>query len=625
MSDIVQLSGDIKIFVDVFNIEFEKKLKQLTDLQINIKNIYEDAIKLTQPRYSSWPKDSNVKTIGDLFKYSFPDINKSEMIKPYNSVAEYNEWLDDISGKTHPEEPKIGIFFQKLRSCINIHNQLSNYNNIKKVGITNPILYSPGFYYFDVFMNYILISGIDNIVGEDKFTKISEFDPSGEVLRDDKDNKADYYLFKNILLEINEYMIKATGVDIGVEDDINTTEYLTLKSKYKSGLLSDLITDSYFNQERGYISGNNFDGYYEHILLYKAFIQAGDNYKTTLLPKYESVVEDDIIDKDSITNITPPHTPQQISNIYVFNVINPNTFILVNGTQSLELSLITDQYYQNVNTIDYWDELSEEYVESEFMGEEEILNLNNTADMYDVLLKNTINNLEDNNFNIEDSYIDYSSVEYKGDIWKSFKINDVVDQIKLTNYRPNNRFLSDLKKILYYIKNDEQIDDMRKAAYLLATSYVESSYSLSRWEADYVCWGQGISYLDKQGKQPCEKAINYYKSTKGKKNYYTLGLDNNNQCYFGRGLIQLTGKYNYEKYGNKIGVDLVGNGDLAMIPINSYKISITYMKAAGTFTKVLNGDLRAARKSVNGGYKHINIVNNAYNTWMSIFANYNKQ
>jgi predicted chitinase len=46
--------------------------------------------------------------------------------------------------------------------------------------------------------------------------------------------------------------------------------------------------------------------------------------------------------------------------------------------------------------------------------------------------------------------------------------------------------------------------------------------------------------------------------------------------YRGRGLIQLTGKNNYEKYGKMIGVDLVNNPDLASDPQVAQAIAVAY-------------------------------------------------
>jgi len=48
--------------------------------------------------------------------------------------------------------------------------------------------------------------------------------------------------------------------------------------------------------------------------------------------------------------------------------------------------------------------------------------------------------------------------------------------------------------------------------------------------------------------------------------------------YRGRGLVQLTGKENYKKYGDMIGVDLVNNPDLANDPDIAMKIAAAYYK-----------------------------------------------
>ena len=58
--------------------------------------------------------------------------------------------------------------------------------------------------------------------------------------------------------------------------------------------------------------------------------------------------------------------------------------------------------------------------------------------------------------------------------------------------------------------------------------------------------------------------------------------------YRGRGLIQLTGKDNYEKYGKLIGVDLVKDPDLANDPDIAQKIAVEYFKLKGKTKDLTN-------------------------------------
>ena len=183
----------------------------------------------------------------------------------------------------------------------------------------------------------------------------------------------------------------------------------------------------------------------------------------------------------------------------------------------------------------------------------------------------------------------------------------------------SSKFEKSLRQVLKYIQNDKNITNMAEAAYLLGTAKAESDYSLQRWESDYQCGKAGVPYVD----YPCDRALNYYRSTrtgsgKSKRNYYEMGLDKNGMPYFGRGLIQLTGKHNYEKYGKLIGVDLISDGDRALNPWNSYRIASTYLDLK-TFKHVNNGDLTRARKSVNGGTRGAQEVNDSYDLWLHVF------
>lgn len=180
----------------------------------------------------------------------------------------------------------------------------------------------------------------------------------------------------------------------------------------------------------------------------------------------------------------------------------------------------------------------------------------------------------------------------------------------------NTKFDKSLSQVLNFMQNDDNVSNKKEASYFLATAKTESDYSLQRWESDYLCGEKGVPYNGK----PCQKALNYYRSSNGKANYYSKGVDSTGVPYFGRGLIQLTHNYNYDKYGKLIGVNLLEDGDKALIPENSYKVASAYLNRK-TFKYVNKGDLNQARKSVNGGTKGVADTNREYERWLNIFNN----
>lgn len=202
------------------------------------------------------------------------------------------------------------------------------------------------------------------------------------------------------------------------------------------------------------------------------------------------------------------------------------------------------------------------------------------------------------------------------------------------------RFKSDLSKIFDFVEKDNRINNVSDLAYLLATAKVESGYGLTRWESDFVCRdSSGKSMIGRNyvgvlpNDKPCQGAINYYCSTRGgKKNYCVRDLDKRGLPYFGRGLIQLTWKTNYKKYGDMVrkglGDELVNNPELILSnPKISYDLAVAFLnnKRGGiysnrnTFELVKDNEFTLARKSVNGGTKSLGTVNQSYNRWMDVF------
>lgn len=95
-------------------------------------------------------------------------------------------------------------------------------------------------------------------------------------------------------------------------------------------------------------------------------------------------------------------------------------------------------------------------------------------------------------------------------------------------------------------------------------------------------------------------ALAYFKRYEGRKDLGNVNPGDGYK-YRGRGLVQLTGRANYTKYGKMTGLDLVNNPDLALHPDTAAKIFITYMKDHGCDVWANRGNWQKVRILVNGG------------------------
>lgn len=80
--------------------------------------------------------------------------------------------------------------------------------------------------------------------------------------------------------------------------------------------------------------------------------------------------------------------------------------------------------------------------------------------------------------------------------------------------------------------------------------------------------------------------------------------------YKGRGYIQLTGRLNYKNYGAKLGLDLVGNPDLALQSDTAMEIFVLYFKDRGVNKYCELKDWEKVRKLVNGGLNGWDVFSN---------------
>jgi len=71
--------------------------------------------------------------------------------------------------------------------------------------------------------------------------------------------------------------------------------------------------------------------------------------------------------------------------------------------------------------------------------------------------------------------------------------------------------------------------------------------------------------------------------------------------YRGRGLIQLTGRANYERAGVALGVPLAMRPELAAMPEHAARIACWYWNSRGIGKRALADDIEAVTRAINGG------------------------
>jgi predicted chitinase len=101
-----------------------------------------------------------------------------------------------------------------------------------------------------------------------------------------------------------------------------------------------------------------------------------------------------------------------------------------------------------------------------------------------------------------------------------------------------------------------------------------------------------------QGPQAVAEAM--YGGAWGKKN---LGNTDEGDGYKfrGRGIVQLTGRSNYERFGKMIGVDLINNPDAASDPKVAAMLAVAYWKSRVSSSAAQAGDVSTVTGQVNGG------------------------
>lgn len=123
-------------------------------------------------------------------------------------------------------------------------------------------------------------------------------------------------------------------------------------------------------------------------------------------------------------------------------------------------------------------------------------------------------------------------------------------------------------------------------------SYSSPERLMAVWPSRFKTRADGLPFV----KNPRALANKVYGGRMG-----NIGPDDGWK-YIGRGIIQMTGKESYTRIGNELGVDLVGNPDLALDPRYLLAIAANEWKRSGCNAHADRNDLKAVTKAINGGY-----------------------
>lgn len=143
-------------------------------------------------------------------------------------------------------------------------------------------------------------------------------------------------------------------------------------------------------------------------------------------------------------------------------------------------------------------------------------------------------------------------------------IDSVVMKLSVVARPGNEKRLIEAAPILLEACEDHQINDPAHIAYLLATAEHETNFGHPMAEK----WTNSAAQRRYEGK--------YGNDRKG-----------DGKKYRGRGYVQLTFKYNYERFGKALGLSLVTKPSLAEVPKNAGKIIALGMKTLGYRSKNL--------------------------------------
>lgn len=149
------------------------------------------------------------------------------------------------------------------------------------------------------------------------------------------------------------------------------------------------------------------------------------------------------------------------------------------------------------------------------------------------------------------------------------------------------------------------IDTIRRVANWLGQLYVESG-GLTKFEENLNYSAERLCQVWPSRFPTPESATPFAHNLQGLANKVYGGrmgniYQNDGWAYRGRGLIQITGRDNYHRYGVRLDMDLINNPSLAALPVNAAKIAADYWSAHGLNALADVDDIGGITRAINGG------------------------
>lgn len=157
---------------------------------------------------------------------------------------------------------------------------------------------------------------------------------------------------------------------------------------------------------------------------------------------------------------------------------------------------------------------------------------------------------------------------------------------------------------------ERQIDTARRLSHWLGQLVVESA-GLSRmvenlsYSAERLCavWPRRFPSIEAArpyARNPEALAAKVYGNRMGNTQ------PGDGYRFRGRGFTQITGRENFARYGQMIGVDLIGHPDLAADPVTAARLAAAYWWAHGLNALADADDIEAITRAINGGVTGLN-------------------